>query len=226
MTRRAAARRLGVEVVRLLGKKIGFALAGSHCTLEQVFAPIKEIRDEGADVVPIISQTVDAVATRFGTPERWRAMLRDATGREPLATIPEVEPLGPEKALDALVVAPCTGNTLARLANAVTDSSVTMAAKTTLRNGRPVVLAISTNDGLGLNAKNWALLLNTKNVYFVPFGQDNPHQKPNSLVAHLELLLPTLLAAMDGRQLQPLLVSWHEDATREAVVRSRQAAHA
>ncbi len=212
--------------MQLRGKTIGFALAGSHCTLEQVFQPIKEIREEGADVVPIISHAVDAVATRFGTPERWKGMLRDVTGREPLTSIPEVEPLGPQKALDALVVAPCTGNALARLANAITDSSVTMAAKTTLRNGRPVVLAISTNDGLGMNAKNWALLLNAKNVYFVPFGQDNPYQKPNSLVAHLELLVPTLLEALEGRQFQPLLVSWHGDATREAALRLRQAAHA
>lgn len=205
--------------MRLKGKTIGFALAGSHCTLEQIFRPINEIREEGAEIVPIISHAVDAVRTRFGTPEQWKEMLRRVTGREPLTDIVEVEPLGPGQTLDALVVAPCTGNTLARLANAVTDSSVTMASKTTLRNGRPVVLAISTNDGLGLNAANWARLLNTKNVYFVPFGQDNPYQKPNSLVAHLELLVPTLMAALEGRQFQPLLVSWHGDATREGIER-------
>lgn len=190
----------------LRGKTIGFALAGSHCTLEQIFRPLRELSGEGADIIPIVSHSVATVATRFGTPEEWRAGLREITGREPLRDIAEVEPLGPRKLLDALVVAPCTGNTMARLANAITDSAVTMAVKSTLRNQRPVVLAISTNDGLGLNAKNWVTLLNTKNIYFVPFGQDNPYEKPNSLVAHLELLLPTLLAAMEGRQLQPLLV--------------------
>ncbi len=113
----------------LAGRNIGFALAASHCTLEQVFAPIRDLRAEGAEVIPIVSHTVDTTETRFGTPEQWRAMLREATGREPLRTLPEVEPLGPSRLLDALVVAPCTGNTLARLANAVTDSTVTMAAK-------------------------------------------------------------------------------------------------
>ncbi len=203
----------------LAGRNIGFALAASHCTLEQVFAPIRDLRAEGAEVVPIVSHSVNTVETRFGTPEQWRSMLREATGREPLKTLPEVEPLGPSRLLDALVVAPCTGNTLARLANAVTDSTVTMAAKATLRNGRPVVLALSTNDGLGLNALNWALLMNAKNVYFVPFGQDNPEHKPNSLVAHLELLVPTVAAALAGRQLQPVLVSWSEEAVRGAMLR-------
>lgn len=204
--------------MRLLGKMIGFALAGSHCTLEQIFAPIRAIREEGAEVLPIISHTVDSVATRFGTPEQWKAGLRELTGREPLATIPDVEPLGPKKLVDALVVAPCTGNTLARLANGITDSPVTMAVKTTLRNRRPVVLAISTNDGLGLNALNWGLLINVKNVYFVPFGQDNPTEKPNSLVAHLELLLPTLLAALEERQYQPVLIPWGDSRVLEHVL--------
>ncbi len=194
--------------MRLHGKTIGFALAGSHCTLEQIFDPLRQLKTEGAEIIPIISHTVDTVETRFGAPEQWRAGLREITGREPLRELPEVEPLGPKKTLDALVVAPCTGNTLARLANAITDSPVAMAVKSTLRNQRPVVLSISTNDGLGLNAKNWVALLNTKNVYFVPFGQDNPTEKPNSLVAHLDLLVPTVLAALEGRQHQPLLVPW------------------
>lgn len=194
--------------MRLRGRTIGYALTGSHCTLERAFAPLRQLREEGAEVVPIVSYSVASVATRFGTPEDWRDRLGELTGREPLSTIPEVEPLGPRKLLDALVVAPCTGSTLARLANALSDTPVTMAVKATLRNRRPVVLAISTNDGLGLNARNWALLMNVKNVYFVPFGQDNPVEKPNSLDAHLELLLPTLLEALEGRQLQPVLVPW------------------
>lgn len=205
--------------MRFIGKTFGFALTGSHCTLEPVFASIRELKGEGAEVVPIVSQTVATVATRFGSPVKWRDELREITGRDPLASVPEVEPLGPEKRLDALVVAPCTGNTLARLANAITDSSVTMAVKTTLRNRRPVVLAISTNDGLGLNALNWALLMNVKNVYFVPFGQDNPVEKPNSLVAHLDLLLPTLESALEGRQIQPVLVPW---GRRQAMVEEMQ----
>lgn len=192
----------------LSGKTIGFALAGSHCTLDGVFASLGQLRDEGAEIVPIISATVATVETRFGAPGRWGWLLKEATGRDPLCTIPEVEPLGPAKTLDLIVVAPCTGNTLARIASGITDSSVTMAVKSTLRNQRPVVLAISTNDGLGLNAQNWALLLNAKNVYFVPFGQDNPLEKPNSLVARLDLLLPTVLAALAGKQHQPLLITW------------------
>lgn len=194
--------------MRLKGKTVGFAIAGSHCTLEQVLGTVRELRGEGAEVIPIISASVDGVTTRFGSPARWRKELRELTGREPVSSVVEVEPLGPKKVLDALIVAPCTGNTLARIAHGITDSSVTMAVKSTLRNQRPVVLAISTNDGLGLNARNWALLLNTKNIYFVPFGQDNPQEKPNSLIAHLELVLPTLLAALEGRQYQPLLVPW------------------
>lgn len=194
--------------MRLLGKTVGFALTGSHCTLDEVFTPLEQLRAEGAEVIPIVSYSVDSVATRFGTPDTWRERLVAVTGREPLASIPAVEPLGPRRLLDALVVAPCTGTTLARLAHALSDTPVTMAAKATLRNGRPVVLAISTNDGLGLNALNWALLMNVKNVYFVPFGQDNPREKPNSLVARLDLLVPTLLAALEGRQLQPVLVPW------------------
>ncbi len=205
--------------MRFIGKTFGFALTGSHCTLEQVFASIRELKEEGAEIVPIVSQTVNTVDTRFGSPEQWREGLKEITGYDPLTSVPEVEPLGPRKRLDALVVAPCTGNTLARLAHAITDSSVTMAVKTTLRNRRPVILAISTNDGLGLNALNWALLMNVKNVYFVPFGQDNPVEKPNSLVAHLDLLLPTVESALEGRQLQPVLVPW---SLRQTMVEDMQ----
>ncbi|MBX6378137.1 MAG: dipicolinate synthase subunit B [Clostridia bacterium] len=195
-------------MVELEGRTVGFALAGSHCTLEEIFGPLRQLRQMGATIVPIISHTVDTVTTRFGSPEDWKRGLREISGREPLCTIPEVEPLGPQRALDCVVVAPCTGNTMARIANALTDTPVVMAVKATLRNQRPVVLAISTNDGLGLNAHNLAKLLNAKNVYFVPFGQDNPQAKPNSLVAHFDLLVPTVLAALEGRQYQPLLVPW------------------
>jgi len=159
-------------------------------------------------VIPIASNTVMTTDTRFGTSENWQKQLKEITGNDIISTIVEAEPLGPSKLLDILVIAPCTGNTTSRLANAITDSPVLMAAKAQMRNQRPLVLAISTNDGLGLNAWNIAKLLNAKNIYFVPFGQDNPVQKPNSLVARMEYLLDTCAAALEGKQLQPLLMEW------------------
>jgi len=192
--------------MRLAGKTIGFALAGSHCTLKEALDPMVRLIEEGADLIPIVSHTVATVATRFGTPEEWLAAIREVTGKEALKTIPEVEPIGPKNLLDALVICPCTGNTLAKLANAITDSPVLMAAKAQLRNRRPVVLAVSTNDALGLNARNLGTLLNAKNVYFVPFGQDNPMVKPNSVAADLSRLVDTVVEALAGRQLQPLLI--------------------
>jgi len=192
--------------MRLSGKTIGFALAGSHCTLEEAVDPIYRLREEGADIVPIVSNTILTTPTRFGTPEKWLEAIRTATGKEPLKTIPEVEPLGPQKILDAVVICPCTGSTMARLANAIIDSPVLMAAKAQLRNQRPVVLAVTSNDILGLNARNLGTLLITKNVFFVPFGQDNPSVKPNSVAADLSRVADTVAAALENRQLQPLLV--------------------
>lgn len=160
----------------------------------------------GAEVLPIVSSEVATTDTRFGPASFWRSQLKAITGREPISTIEEAEPIGPQGLIDVLVIAPCTGNTLAKLANGITDSSVLMAAKANLRNQRPVVLAISTNDGLGMNAKNIGSLLNTRNIYFVPFGQDQPLLKPNSLSAKFDLILETILAALQGRQLQPLVV--------------------
>ena len=191
----------------LAGRRIGFALCASHHNLERVLGWVARLAEEGADVYPIVSHSVATVATRHGTPEQWLGRLEEVTGRRPWRTIPDVEPIGPGKLLDALVIAPCTGTTLAKLANGFSDSAVLMAAKAQLRNQRPVVLAISTNDGLGLNARNLATLLNTRHVYFVPFGQDNPAEKPNSLTARFALIPATVAAALDGRQLQPLLVA-------------------
>ncbi|GAC43185.1 dipicolinate synthase subunit B [Paenibacillus popilliae] len=188
------------------GITVGYALTGSHCTLEEAMSQIQRFVDAGAQVIPIASNTVMTTDTRFGTSQGWQEQLKEITGNDIISTIVEAEPLGPSRLLDVLVIAPCTGNTTSKLANAMTDSPVLMAAKAQLRNQRPLVLAISTNDGLGLNAANIAKLLVAKNIYFVPFGQDNPVQKPNSLVARMDLVLETCLAALEGIQLQPVLV--------------------
>ncbi|EST52504.1 dihydrofolate reductase [Brevibacillus panacihumi W25] len=191
---------------KLQGKTIGFGLSGSHCTFEETMPQIQRFVDEGARVIPIVSNTVMTTDTRFGTSQSWQQQIKEITGEELITTIPQAEPLGPSKLLDVMLIAPCTGSTTSRLANAITDSPVLMAAKATMRNLRPLVVAISTNDGLGLNAANIAKLLAAKNIYFVPFGQDAPDKKPNSLVARMDLLVETCIAAMEGRQLQPLLI--------------------
>jgi dipicolinate synthase subunit B len=167
---------------------------------------IKNLVERGATVIPIITHTVANTNTRFGESKHWQSQLQEITGNEIISTIVDAEPLGPSKKLDVMVIAPCTGTSISKLANAITDSAVMMATKATLRNLRPVVIAISTNDGLGLNASNIAKLLTTKNIYFVPYGQDAPEQKPNSLVARMELIQQTCEAALEGKQLQPVLV--------------------
>jgi dipicolinate synthase subunit B len=188
------------------GKTIGFALTGSHCTFAEVMPQIQQFIDADADVVPIVSKTIVTTDTRFGNSEDWQKQLKELTGNDIISSIVEAEPLGPSKRLDVLVIAPCTGNTTSKLANAVTDSAVLMAAKAQMRNQRPLVLAISTNDGLGLNAANIAKLLVAKYIYFVPFGQDAPHTKPNSLVARMDLIGETCKAAIEGKQLQPMVI--------------------
>ncbi|HHT64424.1 MAG: dipicolinate synthase subunit B [Bacillota bacterium] len=193
--------------MRLKGKKIGFALTGSHCTIERVLSEIEKlIADEGAEVYPIVSDSVNSTDTRFGTATRWKDILEQLTKKKIISTIVEAEPVGPEKLFDVLVIAPCTGNTIAKLAHGITDTPVLMAAKATLRNGKPVVVAISTNDGLGFGALNIAMLLNTKNIYLVPFGQDNPMTKNNSLVAHMDKIADTIVESIEGKQIQPLLI--------------------
>jgi len=188
------------------GLKIGFALTGSSCNFSDIFPIIEDLAKKGADIYPIISNSVDTFYTRFGTAEEWKYKLKEITGKELIKTIVEAEVVGPILKLDVLVVAPCTGNTAAKIANAITDTSVTMACKSHLRNQRPLVLAIATNDGLGANAKNIGLLLNTKYIYYVPFGQDNALNKPNSLIAKFDKIEETIEAAIQGKQLQPLLV--------------------
>lgn len=187
------------------GLRVGFAITGSHCTLNEIMAEVKRLVDSGAEVFPIISDAVDSVDTRFGAAEHWKQQLEAITGKRPIASIADAEPVGPQKLLDVIVVAPCTGNTIAKFANAITDTPVLMACKAHLRNQRPVVLAISTNDGLGLNAKNIGILLAAKNIFIVPFGQDSPHTKANSLIAHMDQIEDTIVMAMEGKQIQPVL---------------------
>ncbi len=189
----------------LNGKRIGFALTGSHCTLVKVIPEIKKLIQKGAEVYPIISFSIREVDTRFGTAKYWKDLLEKITLHSPISNIVEAEPIGPEDMFDVLVIAPCTGNTLAKLVWGMTDSAVLMAAKAQLRNEKPVVVAFSTNDGLGMNAKNIGLLLNMKNIYVVPFGQDEPFKKSRSIVAHFPALPETISAALEGRQIQPLL---------------------
>ncbi len=188
------------------GKTVGFALTGSHCTFAEVMPQIQRFVTAGARVVPIVSYTLMTTDTRFGKSEDWRKQLKDITGSDIISSIVDAEPLGPSKLLDVLAIAPCTGNTTSKLANALTESPVLMAAKGQMRNQRPLVLAISTNDGLGLNASNIAKLLITKNIYFVPFGQDAPENKANSLVARMDLIMETCEWALEGKQIQPLII--------------------
>ncbi len=186
-------------------EKIGFALTGSFCTFSKVFPEIEKLAEE-YEIVPIMSEKSATTDTRFGKCEDHKKRLSEMTGREVLKSINEVEPIGPKKMLSALIVAPCTGNTIAKIANGIADSSVTLAVKSHLRNNRPVVIAVSTNDGLGGNAKNIGLLMNMKNIYLVPFGQDDCVEKKKSLVADMEKIEETLKEALLGNQLQPLLI--------------------
>ena len=194
--------------MKFAGLKIGFAITGSHCTIHEVTRVMKLLVDEGAELTPIISYSVDRMDTRFGKAEDWKNQFKEITHKEIIHTIQGAEPIGPTKMFDCVVIAPCTGNTLAKLANGITDTPVLMAVKSHLRNQKPVVLAISSNDGLGLNARNIGTLLITKNIYLVPFGQDNPEAKANSLVAHMDKIPDTILMAYAGKQIQPILVDY------------------
>ncbi|QNU65297.1 dipicolinate synthase subunit B [Ruminiclostridium herbifermentans] len=190
----------------LEGVRVGFAITGSFCTFSKVIPQIEVLVKEGADVVPIISESVDKFDTRFGTAEDLKKKLIQITGKKPINSIVEAEPIGPKGLLDILVIAPCTGNTIAKIANAITDGPVTMACKAHLRNMRPVVVAVSTNDGLGANAKNIGTLLNMKNIYMVPFGQDDPIKKCTSLVADFDQILFAVQNALQSIQMQPVLI--------------------
>lgn len=183
---------------------LGFALCGSFCTFEKAFEQMRRTAAAGYQLLPIMSNNAYETDTRFGRAADFIWEAEDICGRKVVHTIPGAEPLGPKRMIGALVIAPCTGNTLAKLANGITDTPVTMAAKSCLRIGLPVVLCIATNDALAASAQNIGRLMNTKNVYFVPLRQDDPEQKPNSAVADFEQLIPAVEAALKGRQLQPV----------------------
>ena len=186
-------------------KRLGLALCGSYCTYDKLFAAAERLR-ESYELIPIMSETAAETDTRFGAASVNIRRLMELTGREVITTIADAEPLGPAKPLDALLIAPCTGNTLAKIANGVSDSAVSLAVKAHLRNERPVLIAISSNDALSGNAKNLGVLMNTKNIFFVPFGQDDALKKPTSLVAKVEMIPAAVEAALKGKQIQPLLM--------------------
>ena len=190
--------------MKLEGKNVGFAITGSFCTFDKILMELKRLTAEGANVIPILSTNAATMDTRFGTAADFLGKVEEITGNTPVLTIVDAEPLGPEGRLDILIIAPCTGNTIAKLSNGITDTSVLMAAKAHMRNNKPLVISISTNDALGLNLSNIACLMNAKGIYFVPFQQDNYEGKPKSMIARTELIVPTLELAFEGVQLQPL----------------------
>lgn len=186
---------------------VGFAMCGSFCTFKKVIPQIEKLVLLGFNVVPIMSGVSYSTDTRFGKAEDFIKQIEDITGKKIIHTISGAEPIGPKKLLDALIIAPCTGNTLGKMANGITDTSVTLAAKAHLRNARPVIIAVSTNDALGAAAKNIGILMNSKNVYFVPMSQDDPENKPNSIVADFTKIPETLSFVLaEGKQNEPLFI--------------------
>ena len=195
-----------MDRIDLNGVRIGCAMTGSFCTFRAVFDAWRALRATGAELIPILSFNAGSLDNRFYTAADSRQILTEICGHEILDSIPAVEPIGPKKLLDLLIVAPCTGNTLAKIATGITDTPVALAVKSHLRNARPVLLAISTNDALSGSAQNIGKLLNTRNIYFVPFRQDDPLGKLNSAVARFDLLPESAKLALQGRQIQPILL--------------------
>lgn len=185
---------------------VGFALCGSFCTFSKAIKEMEHLALEKYDIVPIMSNAAYGTDTRFGNAEDINEKIRKICSKDIIHSIKTAEPVGPKKMCDVLAVAPCTGNTLGKIANGITDTPVTMAVKSQLRVGRPVVLALASNDSLGASAQNLGKLLNTKNIYFVPMSQDDPQKKPNSLVAHFDMLENAILLALENKQLQPVFV--------------------
>lgn len=192
--------------MKLAGLKIGIAFTGSFCTFRAAIEELKALKEEGANLYPILSFQSQNIDSRFGNAEDFRADIEEICENRAMDSIETAEPIGPKGFLDLLIIMPCTGNTIAKLACGITDSPVLMAAKAHLRNEKPLLLSISTNDALSMNFKNIGLLMNIKNIYFVPFGQDAPDKKHSSMIAHLDRLIPAAEAALEGKQLQPVLV--------------------
>lgn len=190
--------------------KIGFAITASFCTFDKVLQVLIELKEMGYDIYPIVSERVKTCDTRFGTSKEFISKVEEITGKKVVDSIVEAEQFGPRNKMDAMVVLPATGDFIAKMANGITDNPVNLAVKATLRNQSPIIIAVSTNDGLGLNGSNIMHLLNTKNVYFVPFGQDNYETKPNSLISHYDMLIPTIESAMESKQIQPVLKEYQK----------------
>lgn len=186
---------------------IGYGITGSFCTFAKTRKQVIRLTEMGANVIPIFSYQAQNCDTRFGSAKEFVEGICEITGNEGIKSMQQAEPIGPNNFLDIMVIAPCTGNSAAKISNGITDTPVLMAAKAHMRNGKPLVIAISTNDALGINFKTIGTLMNMKNIYFVPFGQDNYKSKPNSMIAKMELLPETIEAAMKGKQLQPILVT-------------------
>ncbi len=185
--------------------KAGFCLCGSFCTFSKIFPEIENLLNNGVDVTPIMSETAYSTDTRFGKASDFAEKLENMCSNKVIHTVSDAEPLGPKKLVDILIVAPCTGNTLAKLANGIADTSVTLAVKAHLRNARPVLIGVSTNDALGANACNIGKLMNMKNIFFVPLRQDDPQEKPKSIVADFTKLYPAMQSALENKQLQPMI---------------------
>lgn len=191
--------------MKLSGCNIGFAITGSFCTFDKILPQIKVLVDEGSRVIPIFSNNAFSFDTRFAKADEFVAKVREITGEKGINTIQQAEPIGPSSMLDVMIIAPCTGNTIAKLCNGITDTTVLMAAKAHMRNNKPLVISISTNDALGINFQNIGKLMVMKNIYFVPFGQDDFKKKPNSMIANIEKIKDTIMMAMDGIQIQPVI---------------------
>ena len=186
---------------------LGFAITGSFCTYQKILEVLEKMAEMNYNIIPIFSEKSSTLDNRFQKADDFVAKVQEITGNKGIFTIPEAEPIGPKGYLDALVIAPCTGNTLAKLCHGITDSTVLMAAKAHLRNEKPLIISVSTNDALGMNFSNLGQLMNTKNIYFVPFGQDNYIKKTNSMIAHVDLIPETIEAALKGKQIQPVIRS-------------------
>jgi len=192
----------------LKGKKIGFGITASFCTSLEILEPLQRLKDMGADIYPVVSENVNTHSSRFHERDSYIQKISEICGRDVINTIAGAEIFGPITQLDIIIIAPATGNTIAKLANGISDGAVTMATKATMRNGKPVLLALFSNDALGMNGTNIMKLYNTKNIFFVPFGQDDPIKKPSSMTADLSRLIESAEFALEYKQIQPAVIAY------------------